>query len=99
MYFSLNLFHDNDIKFVELRTYLTSCVCWEELSLLHYELQFCDFYLDAQINTVNYLFFCDTMSAFRDNAWPSKQHTGQLSELHVYIYSSLGQQVLLCPVD
>ena len=37
------------------------------------------------------VFFCDTMSAFRDYAWPSKQRTGQPSELHVY--SSLGQQV------
>ena len=27
MYFSVDLFHDNDIKFVELRTYITSCVC------------------------------------------------------------------------
>ena len=27
MYFSVDLFHDNDVKFVELRTYLTSCVC------------------------------------------------------------------------
>ena len=36
------------------------------------------------------------MSAFRDDAWPSKHRTGQPSELHVY--SSLGQQVLR-PVD
>ena len=27
MYFRVDLFHDNDVKFVELRTYLTSCVC------------------------------------------------------------------------
>ena len=27
MYFSVDLFHDNDVKFVELRTYLTACVC------------------------------------------------------------------------
>ena len=53
----------------------------KELSSLHYELQFCAFYLDPQINTVEYLFFCDTMS---DDAWPSKQRTGQTSELHVY---------------
>ena len=45
------------------------------------------------------------MSAFRDDAWPSKQRTCPPSELHVYIYSSLGQQVhsssvpCLCPVN
>ena len=27
MYFSVDLLHDNDVKFVELRTYPTSCVC------------------------------------------------------------------------
>ena len=27
MYFSADLVHDNDVKFAELRTYLTSCVC------------------------------------------------------------------------
>ena len=42
-------------------------------------------YLDAQINTAKYLSFCDIMSAFRDYAWPSKQRTGQPSELHIYI--------------
>ena len=90
MYFSVDLFHDNDVKFVELRTYLTSCVCWKELSSLHHELQFWDFYLDAQINTVKYLSFCDTMSAFRDDAWPCKQRIGQPNELHVYTYTYTG---------
>ena len=40
IYISVDLFHDNDVKFVELRTYLTSCVCYKEISSLHYELQF-----------------------------------------------------------
>ena len=35
------------------------------------------------------------MSAIRDDAWPSKQRTGQPREL----CSSLGQPVQLCPVD
>ena len=58
MYLSVDLFHDNDVKFVELRIYLTSCVCYKELLSLYHELQFWDFYLDAQINTVEYLFSC-----------------------------------------
>ena len=55
---------------------------------MHNEVQFWDFYLDAQINTVKYLYFCDTMSAFRDDAWPSKQRTGQPSELYVQFTGS-----------
>ena len=27
IHFSVDSFHDNDVKFVELRTYLASCVC------------------------------------------------------------------------
>ena len=69
MYFSVNLFHDNDVKFVELRTYLTSCLLKKNSSLQH-ELQFWDFFLDAQINTVKYLSFCDILSAFRDTRGP-----------------------------
>ena len=49
---------------------------------MHYNHKFWDLYLDAQINTVKYLFFCDTMSAIRDDTWPSKQRTGQPSELY-----------------
>ena len=94
-YFTWSLSHNNDGKFVELRTYLTSCVCWKELSSLHYELQFCDFYFDAQINTVKYLFLCDTMLAFRDYAWPSQQRTGQPSELNVYTVEHQ-QAVFVC---
>ena len=37
MYFSVDLFHDNDVKFVELRIYLTSCVFSKEFSSLHHE--------------------------------------------------------------
>ena len=38
------------------------------------------------------------MSAFRDDAWPSKQRTGQPSELHVYTGSTSPRlpRVLVC---
>ena len=67
----------------------TMCLLKELFSLL-YKHNFLDLYLDAQINTVKDLFFCDTMSAIRDDVWPSKQRTVQPSEyVHWVSQSSL----------
>ena len=82
MYFNVDWFYVNNVKFVELRTYLTPCVRLKKLFSLYYERKFWDLYLDAQINTVKYLFFCDTMSAIRDDAWPSQERACQPSELY-----------------
>ena len=42
--------------------------------------------LDVQINTVKYLFFCETMAAIGDEAWPIQ---------HVTMYSSTSVLVQL----
>ena len=68
MYFNFDWFHDNDVKFVELRTYLTPCVCYKVLFLLQHERRFWYLFFDAQINTVKYKYFCETMAAIMASA-------------------------------